>query len=230
MKILCFIPARKNSKSIKNKNLVKLKKKPLIYHTLNISSKLKNVYEFVSTDSKKIRNYSNKFLKEKCTYLRPSNLSRDKSLLVDAVKDAIYWLNENKFLKFDAILVLQPTTPIRKLKDIKNAISLFKKKKYSSLVSVVPMKEHPYECIEINKNKWKFLKKNHDRIFSGRQQYKNNFYFIDGNFYLAKLDFYFKNRSFFKKNITNFYVQEKKWPIDIDHKEDLKLAETFFKN
>ena len=41
-----IIPARKNSKGIKNKNLVKLKNKPLIYYTLKTSSQIKNVYKF----------------------------------------------------------------------------------------------------------------------------------------------------------------------------------------
>ena len=230
MKILCLIPARKNSKGIKNKNLIKLNNKPLIYHTLKISNKLKSVYEFVSTDSKKIRSYSNKFLKEKSNYLRPSKISGNKSLIFDAVKDAINWLKKNKILKFDAVLVLQPTTPVRKITDIEKAIEIFKKKNYSSLVSLVQMKEHPYECVEITKNKWKYVKKNPKKIITGRQQYKNNFFFIDGSFYMAKLDFYFKNKGFIKENITKFYIQQKKWPVDIDYVDDLKVAEAFLKN
>ena len=139
-------------------------------------------------------------------------------------------LSNEKFLEFDAVLVLQPTTPVRKIRDIEKAINIFKEKRYSSLVSLVQMKEHPYECVEIKKDKWNYLKKNPKKKITGRQQYKNNFFFIDGSFYIAKLDFYLKHKSFLKENITKFYIQEKKWPVDIDYLDDLKVAETFLKN
>lgn len=226
MKILCFIPARKNSKGIRNKNLIKLKNKPLIYYTLKTTDRLKNIYSFVSTDSKKIRDYSNRYLKNKSSYLRPSKISGDKSLLFEAVEHGLEWLKKNKSLKFDTIMILQPTTPVRKISEVEKAIKIFKSKNFSSLVSVVPMKEHPYECIEIKEDKWSYLKENPKKIVSGRQQYKKNFYFIDGEFYIAKLDFYLKHKGFLKRNITKFYIQ-KKWPVDIDHKDDLKVAEAF---
>ena len=226
MKILCFIPARKNSKGIKNKNLIKLKNKPLIYYTLKTANGLKNTFKFVSTDSKKIRDYANRYLKNKFSYLRPSKISQDKSLLFEAVVHALEWLKKSKSITFDAILILQPTTPVRSIKEIEKAIKIFKSKNISSLVSVVPMKEHPYECIEIKRNKWSYLKKNMKKIVTGRQQYKKNFYFIDGDFYLAKLDFYLKYKSLIKEKKTKFYIQ-KKWPVDIDYKEDLKVADAF---
>ena len=226
MKILCFIPARKNSKGIKNKNLTKLKNKPLIYYTLKVSKQIKNVYRFLSTDSKKIKNYADRYLENKIDYLRPSKIAKDNSSLFLAIKHALDWLKTNKSLEFDAILVLQPTTPVRKLSDLNKAIKLFKNKKISSLVSVVKMKEHPYECIELTNKKWSYIKKSNKKNISGRQQYKNNFYFIDGGFYIVKTDFYLKYKTLTKENITKFYIQ-KKWPIDIDYKDDLKVAEAF---
>lgn len=226
MKILCFIPARKNSKGIKNKNLTKLKNKPLIYYTLKVSKQIKNVYRFLSTDSKKIKNYADRYLENKIDYLRPSKFAKDNSSLYFAIKHGLDWLKNNKSLEFDAILVLQPTTPVRKISDLNKAIKLFKDQKISSLVSVVKMKEHPYECIELTNKKWSYIKKSNKKNISGRQQYKNNFYFIDGGFYIVKTDFYLKYKTLTKENITKFYIQ-KKWPIDIDYKDDLKVAEAF---
>ena len=58
MKILAFVPARGGSKGIKKKNLVMLGNKPLIYYTLQTIKKIKSkVFPFVSTDSKKIKDY-----------------------------------------------------------------------------------------------------------------------------------------------------------------------------
>ena len=61
MKKLCTICAKKNSKDLKNKNLKKLAGKPLIYHTLKLAIKSK-LFDaiIVSSDSKKILNYSRK--------------------------------------------------------------------------------------------------------------------------------------------------------------------------
>ena len=84
MKILGLIPARSGSKGIKNKNLTLLKGKPLIYYTFKTIKKLgKNIYPFVSTDSKKIIKYCNKFRVN--SYLRPKFLSQDKSDIIDVL-------------------------------------------------------------------------------------------------------------------------------------------------
>ena len=75
-------------------------------------------------------------------------------------------VEKNKNITVDSILLLQPTSPIRHSSEIKNAIKLFKKNKLVSMASVSPIKEHPYESVEIRKkNKWRFLKKHQEKIF-----------------------------------------------------------------
>ena len=60
-KILCVIPARAGSKGIKNKNMVNLKGKPLIYWTIKIAKKIRYFDKIVvSTNSKKIKKFSEK--------------------------------------------------------------------------------------------------------------------------------------------------------------------------
>tara|TARA_B100001123_G_C15156773_1_gene965819 strand:+ start:309 stop:998 length:690 start_codon:yes stop_codon:yes gene_type:complete len=228
MKILAFVPARSGSKSIKNKNMVKLNGRPLIYYTLNILKKIKgSAFPFVSTDSKKIKNYCKK-MGFKNNYLRPKNLSGDKSKIIDAIKHAIKWLNKNEKILFDSILLLQPTNPLRDLKELKTAISVFKKKNLNSLISVTEMREHPYECIKYDKKKWSYLIKN-PKIGNGRQSYAKNFYFIDGAFYLAKIDFLKKYNNFVNPSHTKLFIQKKRHPVDIDIKEDLLVSAPFLK-
>ena len=227
MKILAFVPARSGSKSIKNKNMVLLNKKPLIFYTLNILKKLKkNIFPFISTDSKKIKIYCEK-MGFKNSYVRPKSLSMDKSNIIDAIKHAINWFGSKKIF-FDAILLLQPTTPLRSLKELKEAINLFKKKKLKSLVSVTKMKEHPYECINFKNNKWSYLVKN-PNLGKGRQSYKSNFYFIDGAFYIADTNFLIKNKNFVHSKHTKIFIQKKTYPIDIDNKDDLLVSSLFIK-
>ena len=133
MRILGFIPARKGSKGIKNKNLVKFNKKPLIFSTINFSKKLRFVTPFVSTNSTKILNYAKKN-GIKYNYLRPEYLSNNKSPVIKSVFHALDWF-ENKGIHFDAVMMLQPTTPIRKLAEVNKIIRNFIKKKLVQLLA-----------------------------------------------------------------------------------------------
>ena len=229
MNIIGFVPARGGSVGIKKKNLIKLNNKPLIKYTLEILNKLKKeVYPFISTNNLKIKKYceKNNF---KIEYLRPKSLSKSSSNVSDAILHGATWLKKNKNITVDSILLLQPTSPIRHSSEIKNAIKLFKKNKLVSMASVSPIKEHPYESVEIRKkNKWRFLKTPRKNIYR-RQQFSKNFYYIDGNFYLIKLDFLKKYNSFIKKNITYFFKLKRGGPVDIDNYEDLAVASALMK-
>ena len=162
MSILCFIPARAGSKSIKNKNLYKINSKPLIYYTIKFAQKIKNNFIFVSTDSTKILKYTNK-LNLNNKYIRPKKLSGDRSLVIDALIDSLNWLKKKGKI-FNTVILLQPTNPVRNIIEFNKALAIFKKKKLDSLASVTKMREHPYECIEIKKNnRFQFLKKNPDK-------------------------------------------------------------------
>jgi len=77
--IIALIPARGGSKAIKNKNIIKIQKKPLIYYSINIAKKIKLINEvFVSTDSKKIKKIS-EYFGANVPFLRPGKYSDDKS-------------------------------------------------------------------------------------------------------------------------------------------------------
>lgn len=226
MKILSFIPARGGSKGIKNKNLIPFNGKPLIFSTITTSKKLKNVTSFVSTDSKKILNYS-KLNGIKYDYLRPKKLATDQSEVINSIFHALSWFKE-KNVFFDAVMMLQPTTPVRKLSEIKKIINIFKKRKIDSIISVTKMKEHPYECIKYKGNSWDFIEKKKIRA-KRRQDYPQNFYFIDGSVYLAKVSFLKKNKTFVLKNKTKLFISSQFPGIDIDNYVDLKISELFIK-
>tara|TARA_B100001029_G_C14917009_1_gene369803 strand:+ start:306 stop:701 length:396 start_codon:yes stop_codon:yes gene_type:complete len=130
MNYLIFIPARGGSKSVKNKNLKLLKGKPLISYTLNSAieiSKLVKSDIFLSTDSKKIYNYCKNKIKIS-NYIRPKNLANDKSNILDSIIHSVNYLKKiNK--NYDAVILLQPTSPARNMKELHLALKLFEKKK-----------------------------------------------------------------------------------------------------
>ncbi len=228
MKILTIIPARGGSKEIANKNLADLGKKKLIDYSLETAGLLPNYcYTFISSDSNSIIQHCKKkgFYSN---YKRPPSLSSDNSKIVDCVFHALNWLEKEKGLIFDAVLLFQPTSPFRNIIEVKKAINKFKKDNTNSMVGVVQMQEHPRECIIIKGNKWNYLKKGKKNL-NRRQNYEKNYYFIDGSFYLAKTSFIKKHKSFVVENKSLVYKFNGNYTVDIDSLSDLKLAEAFLK-
>ncbi len=137
-KFICIIPARSSSKEIKNKNIQIVGGKPLIYWTIKEAVKSKFFSKvIVSTDSPKIKKISEKYGAE-CPFLRPKKLSGDKTPTIQVINHAVRFLkNKMNFTNYDYVVLLQPTSPLRKVSDIDKSIKLFlSKKNSSSLISV----------------------------------------------------------------------------------------------
>ena len=102
--------------------------------------------------------------------------------------------------------MLQPTSPLRKPSEIEKALNIFFKKKLKSLVSVTKVREHPYEIIEQNKNSWKYLKEPTKNSYQ-RQNFPNNYFFIDGSFYIIDIKTFLKYQKLVIKNKSNFFFR-----------------------
>ena len=228
MRNIIFIPARGGSKSIPGKNMVDLNGRPLIQYTLDTAKELQadsdfEWFPFISTDDENIAAYCETQGFD-MSYRRPMALSGDTSIVMDAVWDALNWLLRVKGLTTDSVLLLQPTSPRRRVNDIIRAANEVRGETEFSIVSVTRMREHPCECIEVKRDDWGFLRK--APINTRRQDYESNYYFIDGSFYYASLDFLRKNKTFVIENKTRFQTLDQYWPIDIDNNEDLLVAAT----
>ena len=89
---IAIIPARANSKRIKNKNIINFFNKPIIYWPIQMAKKSKIFKRiFVSTDSKKISKISQKYGAE-VPFLRPKKISNDKAGILEVVKHLIIFL------------------------------------------------------------------------------------------------------------------------------------------
>ena len=179
MNVLGIIPARGNSKSIKNKNLISFFGKPLIHYTLEAAIKSKVMNRIVvSSDSNKILNYASK-KKNITTIKRPKKISRDFSPTIDSIRHTVRYLNQ----KFDYdpkyIIILQPTSPLRNNLDIRNAYKLFIKKinKADTLVSVqrIPHNFEPYSQMMIDKKGYLKSFFNQKKILTNRKKKKTDF-------------------------------------------------------
>ena len=194
--ILCIIPARGGSRSIKNKNIVKIKNKELINYTIDISIKLKKYCDIViSTDSKKIYSKCNNKKNIIFNGLRPKYLSRSNSLTKDVVKYELkkteYKLNK----KYKYILLLQPTCPIRDYKKILKSFKIIKKRNIDSVISISDVNaNHPYRMKILKKG----LLKNFMNFKKENMEPRQNLpkvYIRSGSIYLTSVKSFLKNKS-----------------------------------
>jgi len=230
MKVLAIIPARGGSKGIPKKNIVDLNGKPLIQYTVDIAMESKKIDRvFLSSDDDEIISRVQK-MGVYSNYKRPDTFASDRATAVDVVVDALNWLEKNEGYSPDAVILLQPTSPLRLSSDIDSAIAQFSNDSKDCLVSVHEMIEHPYECVKsIESDDWQYLAKQ-EITATRRQDYKDKFYYINGAVYIVNVDFFKKNRKFIIEGNTSFYVMPHERGIDIDEYSDLKRAEFLLKD
>ena len=144
MLVLGVIPARGGSKGVPGKNIKTLNGRPLIYYSIIEGLKSKLITDLVvSTDSKKIQNISVKYGAE-CPFLRPAELSTDTALAVPTIQHSVNYMEERKGVKYDYIIMLQPTSPLRQFTDIDNSLNQLMKSKADGIISVVDVNNnHP---------------------------------------------------------------------------------------
>jgi len=123
--ILGIIPARAGSKGIPNKNAYPLCGKPLIEYTIDaVRESLLDDY-LITTDSTEIFQY------EKAIF-RPLHLAEDKTPMLPVIQHALKEYGK----EVEAVMILQPTSPLRTAEDINKALELYKKPNIHCLVSV----------------------------------------------------------------------------------------------
>jgi len=211
-----LVPARKGSKGIKGKNLVKINKKELIVRTFESLKSIKKENKYVLTDDNKVKNIAKKYNID-TSYFRKKILSGDDVELIDTVKDFCIYLGTRKTYKY--VVILQPTSPFRTFLDIEKSLQKFKKNNYSSLFSISPSMEHPNDCIFIDKKKIQYFI---NQKKSMRQFYKKSF-FINGAIYVSEKKNIFNDKFINKKN-HGTYIMKKINSLDLDDKEDLDLT------
>lgn len=222
--LLAIIPARGGSKGIPRKNMVLLKGRPLIEYTIEAALKSQLVDDILlSTDDDEIASVGQR-LGLDVRYRRPAELAGDTTAMIDSLEHGIHWFEKACGTLPDEILLLQPTSPLRSVQDIDGAVALFRESMARSLVSVHPMGEHPCECIVGSGDKWDYLVRPPKGAVR-RQDYKSNFYFINGAIYLADTQTLLSRRGFVRPGESAMYVMPRERGLDIDTFLDLALAE-----
>ena len=215
---LAIIPARGGSKRLPRKNVLDLCGKPLIAYTIEAALKSKYIDKvIVSSDDEEILNISSNFGAD--IIKRPIDLANDTATTFDTIKHTI-----DNFEKYDYIVLLQPTSPLRNEKHIDEAIQLLEEKNADSIISVCEMDHSPLWSNTLPKdgNMSNFLK---DEILNKRSQDLEKYYRLNGAVYICKTDKLLENKSFFLKDNIFAYIMDRKSSIDIDEEIDFLFAE-----
>jgi CMP-N,N'-diacetyllegionaminic acid synthase len=152
LEILGLIPARSGSKGLKDKNIMPLCDHPLIEWSIKASLKAESITRtVVSTDSKKYQSIAIAAGAE-VPFLRPAELSTDKSSDIDFVLHALEELGKTGYFP-DYVVHLRPTTPMRDVQIVDEAIRVLRNDStLTSLRSVHEMSESAYKNFEISEN------------------------------------------------------------------------------
>jgi CMP-N,N'-diacetyllegionaminic acid synthase len=145
--ILGLIPARGGSKGVPAKNIRLLGGKPLIEHTIAAAAGARHLSDwFVTTDSEQIAEVARR-AGASVPFLRPAELATDTAKVIDAVRHAVLAYEQTNARRVTAVVLLQPTCPMRNSADIDAAIECFRAAGpgVNSLITLVRVQSgHPY--------------------------------------------------------------------------------------
>ena len=220
MKLLAIILARGGSKSIHRKNIKPLYSKPLISYTIELAIKL-NIFQdvIVSSDDDEILKIAEEFGAE--IIRRPEIFASDIASSESAIIHALEELSTtNK--DYDAVVLLEPTSPLRKIETVRNAIEIFKLYSYTTLISVI----EDFSTFWLPKNiKPEKLFPNQSR----RRQERLPLYKEVGVVYISRVDHLLLNKSFISDNLY-LHITDPVESIDINNQVDFSIAESILKN
>lgn len=220
---LFLVTARGGSKGVPGKNIKPLNNKPLIEYSIDVARKfVSDEFICVSTDDEKIIKTVNDY-GLKTSFVRPAELATDTAGSYDVILHALKFYNQKYSIK--KIVLLQPTSPLRLVKHVKDCLELFNES-LDAVISVKETKANPYQLL-YSQNKEGYIEKiMKGEDFERRQDFPK-VYEINGAVYV------FNTVSLMKQKISEFkkvkhYEMPELNSVDIDTLLDWSWAEFLF--
>jgi CMP-N,N'-diacetyllegionaminic acid synthase len=230
VKILALIPARGGSRGIKKKNIKSLDGKPLIAYAIEAAKASSFISDvIVSTENVEIAEISKSY-GASVPFIRPDLLASDASPTIDTMVHLVKWLKTNG-KHYDAICLLQPTSPFRSKEDIDRAIEAFISKGADCLVSVVQVPSHynPHWTFKVDEEEDTLYLTTGEKSIIPRRQELPKAYVRNGAIYITKTNVLLNQKSIYGKSIAYHEMDEKR-SINIDTMEDWHKAEAYLEN
>ena len=227
MRVLAIIPARKGSKGVPGKNTYPIAGKPLIGYTIDValqSQALANI--IISTDDEAIWQYAENL--DVAIHKREASLATDTSPVVLTIIEVVRYAEKLFNVEYDAIMLLQPTAPLRETWHITEAIQLLEgNPEYDCLISVVQAGDvHPARMYSISDGVLYSLQPENEQ--KNRQQLPP-VYLRNGSIYLTR-----RNALLAQQKImiapSLAYVMDAKYHLNIDEPRDMLLAKAILED
>lgn len=220
--ILVIIPARGGSKGLPGKNIKMLLGKPLIGYSIDVARAITSDENIcVSTDDHRIIDTVEEY-GLKVPFARPAELATDTAATNDVLLHALdFYAKQGKY--YSKLLLLQPTSPLRKVEEVKEAIELYRE----DLDMVVSVMESHAPAVLCNVNEDGFLELVYNKNAAFRQALPK-FYEFNGAIYVINVSsLREKGFSGFTKRLK--FLMPKESSIDIDDIYDFMLVESIMK-
>lgn len=226
MKVLCIIPARRDSKGIPGKNWKLLNNVPLVGYSIEIAKQSRFIDEIcISTNSEQVIEIATNKYELSVPFIRPEELSLDTTSSHDVLIHAIEFY-ESKGMGFDAILLLQPTSPFRKVEFINDSIELFKKSDCDMVVSVCETPLNPYYNLYNETDG--FIHRSIPSNFTRRQDCPKT-YLVNGSIYVISVNS-LKTQLLHEMEKVIKYEMSEEFSLDLDTLNDWEKAEINLSN
>lgn len=222
MNILALIPARGGSRRVPGKNLRQLGGLPLLAWSIRAARGLADVCDIlVSTDDAMIAAAA----REEgalVPWLRPAALATDTAATVDVCLHALDWYESERATP-DGLLLLQPTSPLRRRETVIRGIQLFRERSRRPVVGFSPAASHPLWCFRIDGETVRpFIE---SQGLTSRSQDLPPAFVVNGAFYLIAPGELRQRRTFYGDDVLPLVMSDPAEAIDIDTEWDLTVAQ-----
>lgn len=225
IRILGLTLARGGSKSVPRKNIKSIAGHPLIGYTIDEALKSKLITRYiVSTDDEEIQKVAINCGAE-VPFLRPKELSTDEASSVSAMQHAVEWVEQQEGVKYDYIIELMCTNPMKTYVDIDKSIEKLISTKADSVIAVHQLEDHHPARIK------KIID---DKIIdfciseiaeTRRQDLKPNAYIRSGSIYALKRDYLMIEGKRYGSDNSRPYILPQDRAVNIDTEVDFIVAE-----
>jgi CMP-N-acetylneuraminic acid synthetase len=221
MKVLGVIPARGGSKTVPHKNICLVAGKPLVAYTIECAARSTALTRcIVSTDSREIAEVCRKAGGD-VPFLRPAELAGDDTPTLPVLLHALEQLHE----AYDAVMILQPTSPLRTPGDIDSAVKLLDSDPSAdSVVSVVKVGDHHPARMKQIRDGVLIDPPFAESVEGQRRQDLSELYLRNGAIYLTRTQV-LKQQGSLKGRKSLAYVMPEERSVNVDGQVDLILAE-----
>lgn len=228
MRILGIVPARGGSKGVRRKNIRPLGGKPLLCYTAEAALASRSIAMTVlSTEDEEIAELG-RVCGLHVPFLRPPELSKDDTPTLPVVVHALNWM-ERAGEKFDAVCLLQPTSPFRASDTIDACVDMLIQTQADSIVTVrlVPTEYNPHWVFKIDSTGQLRLFMKDANVITRRQALPPA-YFRDGSIYLTRRNVILEDQSLYGQ-VSMGFIQNDEQHVNIDTLEDWERAEAILR-